>query len=74
MVGCQNPLIGFKQKRQEPEEASTMPEQYRAIGWVAEKLYALIFEVREDRDGEYYHLVTLWKATKQEHRLYEEHS
>jgi len=51
-----------------------MPEQYRAIGWVGDKLYALIFEVREDKDGEHYHLVTLWKATKQEHRLYEEHS
>jgi len=51
-----------------------MPEQYRAIGWVGEKLYALIFEVRKDNDGEYYHLVTLWKATKQEQQLYEEHS
>jgi len=51
-----------------------MPEQYRAIGWVGAKLYALIFEVREDKEGEYYHLVTLWKATKQEQQLYEEHS
>ena len=51
-----------------------MPEQYRAIGWVGEKLYALIFEVREDNGGEYYHLVTLWKATTQEQQLYEEHS
>ena len=50
------------------------PEQQRAIGWVAGRLYALIFEVREDDDGEYYHLVTLWKATKQEQQLYEEHS
>ncbi|HXW92860.1 MAG TPA: hypothetical protein VEK33_20090 [Terriglobales bacterium] len=38
------------------------------------QLYAVIFEVREDNEGEYYHLVTLWKATKQEQRLYEEHS
>jgi hypothetical protein len=29
-----------------------MPEQYRAIGWVGERLYALIFEMREDHDGE----------------------
>ena len=50
-----------------------MPEQYRSIGWWA-KLYALIFEVREDKEGENYHLVTLWKATKQEQQLYEEHS
>jgi uncharacterized DUF497 family protein len=51
-----------------------LPEQYRAIGWVGDQLYAVIFEVREDNDGEYHHLVTLWKATKQEQRLYEEHS
>jgi len=54
--------------------SALIPEQYRAIGWVGEKLYALIFEVREDNDGEYYHLVTLWKATTQEHQLYEKHS
>jgi uncharacterized DUF497 family protein len=40
---------------------------------VGERLYAVIFEVREE-EGEYYHLVTLWKATKQEQELYEEHS
>ena len=51
-----------------------MLEQYRAIGWVRERLCALIFEMREDRDGEYYHLVTLWKATKSEQKLYEENS
>jgi len=48
------------------------PEQYRAIGWVGGRLYALIFEFREDEQGEYYHLVTLWKATKEERKLYEE--
>jgi uncharacterized DUF497 family protein len=51
-----------------------IPEQQRAIGWVGDRLYTLIFEVREDDEGEYYHLVTLWKATKQEQHLYEEHS
>ena len=56
------------------DQRSDIPEQYRAIGWVRERLYALIFEMREDRDGEYYHLVTLWKATKQEQKLYEENS
>jgi uncharacterized DUF497 family protein len=50
------------------------PEQYRAIGWVGERLYAVIFELREDEECEYYHLVTLWKATKQERELYEGHS
>ena len=39
-----------------------------------QELYALIFEIREDEDGEYDHLVTLWKATTEEQQLYEEHS
>jgi len=56
------------------DQRSDLPQQYRAIGWLGERLYALIFEVREDREGEYYHLVTLWKATRQEQKLYEEHS
>ena len=72
--------IGFEEAQQIFEHSyyldqrSDMPEQYRAIGWVGDKLYALIFEVREDKDGEHYHLVTLWKATKQEQQLYDENS
>jgi hypothetical protein len=31
-------------------------EQYRAIGWVGEQLYTVIFEVRVDEEGEY----TIW--------------
>ena len=58
----------------ELDQRADMPEQYRAIGWVGERLYALIFEMREDHDGEYYRLVTPWKATKQEQKLYEENS
>jgi uncharacterized DUF497 family protein len=50
------------------------PEQFRAIGWIQGKLYSVIYEVREDGQGEYYHLVTLWKSTKQEEKLYEEYS
>lgn len=56
------------------DERSDLPEQYRAIGWVGERLYTVIFEVREDDQGEYFHLVTLWKSTREEQRLYEEHS
>ncbi len=47
------------------------PEQYRAIGWVKGTLFSVIYEIREDDEGEYYHLVTLWKSTKQEIELYE---
>jgi len=46
--------------------------QYRAIGWVRGRLYSLILEIREDKDGEYCHLVTLWKSTVEEEKLYEE--
>ncbi len=56
------------------DQRSDWPEQYRAIGWVGELLFAVIFEILEDEEGEYYHLVTLWKATKQERKLYEEHA
>jgi uncharacterized DUF497 family protein len=51
-----------------------LPVQQRAIGWVKGRLYSIIFEIREDAEGEFYHLVTLWKATAEERKLYEEHS
>jgi uncharacterized DUF497 family protein len=72
--------IGFEEAREifvHPyylDQRSDVPEQYRAIGWVGERLYSLIFEVRRDAEGEYLHLVTLWKATREERELYEEHS
>ena len=56
------------------DQRSDVPEQYRSVGWVRERLYTLIFEVREDSKGEYYHFVTLWRATKQEQQLYEKHA
>ena len=46
------------------------PEQFRAIGWSRGRLCSVIFEIRRDRDGEYYRLVTAWKATKQEEQAY----
>jgi uncharacterized DUF497 family protein len=51
-----------------------LPEQYRAIGWVGSRLYIVIFEMREDEKGKYFHLVTLWRATREERQLYEENS
>lgn len=51
-----------------------LPNQFRAIGWAAGRLYSVIFEVREDDAGEFYHLVTLWKSTREEQQLYEKHS
>lgn len=52
------------------DRRSDCPEQFRAIGWVGERLYAVIFEVRQDLEGEHFHLVTLWKATSEEQELY----
>ena len=48
------------------------PQQYRAIGWCRGRLCSVIFEIRRDSEGEYYHLVTAWKATKQEEECYAE--
>ena len=68
--------IGFEEVRKiwsypyYQDSRSDDPEQYRAIGWVNGKLYSVIFEIREDRKGEYIHLVALWKSTRQEKKLY----
>jgi uncharacterized DUF497 family protein len=56
------------------DQRSDVPEQYLAIGRVGDRLYSVIFEFREDQEGEILHLVTLWKSTKEETRLYEENS
>lgn len=53
------------------DQRSDVPEQYRAIGWVRGEMYTLIYEIREDREGEYYHFVTLWRSTREERELYE---
>ena len=56
------------------DRRSDLPEQYCAIGWVGNRLYSLVFEVREDEKGEIYHLVTLWKATREEEEWYAENT
>jgi len=48
------------------------PRQFRAIGWCQGRLCSVIFEVRNDAEGEYYHLITAWKATEEEERIYAE--
>jgi uncharacterized DUF497 family protein len=69
--------IGFEEAREifehpyYQDQRSDDPEQYRAIGWIGSKLFTLIFEIREDRAGEFYHLVTLWLSTREERQLYE---
>jgi uncharacterized DUF497 family protein len=46
------------------------PEQFRAIGWCRGRLCSVIFEIRHDPEGEYHHLVTAWKSTKEEEDSY----
>jgi len=48
------------------------PAQFRAIGWSCGRLCSVIFEIRRDAVGEYYHLVTAWRATKEEEQSYAE--
>lgn len=54
------------------DRRSDDPEQFRAIGWVSGAMYSVIYEVRQDNGGDFYHLVTLWRATKEERRAYAE--
>jgi uncharacterized DUF497 family protein len=72
--------IGFEEVRElweKPyylDQRSELPEQWRAIGWVGNNLFTVIYEERVDQDGDYLHLVTLWKSTKEERRLYAKHA
>ena len=50
------------------------PAQARVIGWVGDRLFTVICEFREDRQGEYCHSVTLWRSTREERELYEANS
>ena len=72
--------IGFEEAQElfaQPywlDQRSDVPEQYRAIGRVRNRLYSVIFEFRKDAHGDLIHLVTLWRSTKEEIHLYEENS
>jgi uncharacterized DUF497 family protein len=46
------------------------PEQFRAIGFRGSRSCSVIFEIRHDAEGEFYHLVTGWVATGEEEREY----
>jgi uncharacterized DUF497 family protein len=73
-------VIGFEEAQEvfsRPywlDRRSDVPEQYLAVGWVGDRLFSVIFEFRQEEETEILHLVTLWKSTKEEVRLYEENS
>ena len=48
------------------------PQQFRAIGWCRGRLCSVVFEIRRDVQGEYHHLITAWRATKEEEQCYAE--
>jgi uncharacterized DUF497 family protein len=52
------------------DRKNNAPEQFRAIGWSGGRLCSVVFEIRKDAAGEYYHLITAWKATRQEEEAY----
>jgi len=54
------------------DQKNDNPEQFRAIGWCRGRLCSVVFEIRRDAAGECYHLVTAWKATKEEEQSYAE--
>ena len=56
------------------DQKNDNPEQFRAIGWCCGRLCSVIFEIRHDADGEYYHLITAWKATEREENAYAENA
>ena len=70
--------IGFEEAREVSsrpyllDQRSDVPEQFLAVGWVGDRLYSVVFEVRQDEEGEILHLVTLWRSTTEEVRAYEE--
>ena len=41
------------------DQRSDVPEQCVAVGWIGDRLYSVIFEIGDDKDGEIQHLVTL---------------
>jgi uncharacterized DUF497 family protein len=51
------------------DQKNDNPEQFRAIGWCLGRLHSVIFEIRYDSEGEYYHLITAWRATREEEQM-----
>jgi uncharacterized DUF497 family protein len=70
-IGLQEALEVFDQAYL-VDQKSDDPLQFRAIGWCGGLLCSVIFEVRYDTAGEFCHLITAWKATKEEIQSYVE--
>jgi len=49
------------------------PEQYIGIGFSNGLLITVVYEFREDTDGNFIWLITYWKSTKSETNIYEKY-
>lgn len=47
-------------------------EQFIAIGFVGVSLLSVVYEERVDELGDYIWIVTYWRSTREERKLYEE--
>jgi len=69
--------LSFEEIREAIEKPHLMetknddPEQYIGIGFANGILVSVVYEFREDTEGEFIWLITYWKATKQEAKRYE---
>jgi uncharacterized DUF497 family protein len=61
-----------KSRDVERKHSVSLKEAQETIGWCRGRLCSVIFEIRQDREGEYYHLVTAWNATSEEEQSYAE--
>ena len=49
------------------------PKQFIAIGYLENTLLSVIYEVRQDYEGEYIWLITYWKSSRREREIYEQY-
>ena len=47
-----------------------IPEQFLSIGFLNNKMISIVYEVREDDEGQFTWIITYWKTTKEEIKRY----
>ena len=62
--------LDFEREKSRDVKRKHGVSQFRAIGCCDGRLCSVIFETKYDSEGEYYRLVTAWKATKEEEQSY----
>ena len=54
------------------DQSLSYPEQYRIMGFARGRLTTFIVECRQDALGEFIWVVTAWRSTLQERKIYEQ--